>query len=266
MRLAILTLAALLVPVAAVAQIYATPTEPPRTTDPAALKRSIVRREIHERFQRGLAAEARGDWSAAVPEFRRAVALEPAEPQGSTALYDLALAEAHLHHDREAMRLFEAALARDPGFAAAAANVVGVALDAGDVARARAAAERFVRIAPAGALALYDAGLTALRAGDYGAARESFRALIAADSKYAVAHYDLGLAEVRREQLDAALGEFQAALNLSPHYARARFALASVLLRLGRRDEARGELERCAKDAVDPSLQAIATDLRAQIK
>ncbi|MDB5072163.1 MAG: Flp pilus assembly protein TadD [Candidatus Eremiobacteraeota bacterium] len=247
------------------AQTYSRPTAAPRTTDAKALAAQAHEREIHERFNRGVAAEERADWSAAATEFRRVVALDPAEPRGSTARYDLALAEIHLGHDNAAAGLLDEALHRDPGFAAAAANLVALHLQRGNVAAARAAADRFIAVAPDSALARYDRGLAALRAGDLTTARADFRALIGKDATYAVAHYDLALVELRAGRDDAARAELEQALTLSPGYARARFALGTVLMRGGRRADARLAFDRCARDAADPALRALAIDLRDKL-
>ncbi|HEY4442230.1 MAG TPA: tetratricopeptide repeat protein [Candidatus Elarobacter sp.] len=261
--------ASLLVLVAATAgasaQSYTTPTAPPRTTDPAALAARARDREIHERFARGVAAEGRDDWAAAVPEFQRLIAIDLPEPKGSTARYDLAIADAHLGRDQAAVSLLNEALHRDPGFAAAAATLVAIQLRLGDLLAARAAADRFMAIAPNAALARYSRGLAALRGGDLATARGDFRALLDADPSYAVAHYDLGLVELRDGHDDAAQTELERALTLSPSYARARFALGTVLLRGGKRADARVAFDRCARDAEDPALRALAIDLRDKL-
>lgn len=247
------------------AQTYARPSAAPRTTDRNALVTQAREREIHERFMRGVGLEERGDWNGAEAEFQRLLVLDPAEPKGSTVRYDLALAEAHLGRDDVAARLLEDALHRDPRFAAAAANLVAIQLRRGDLTAARAAADRFVATAPGAALARYARGLTALRAGDLPTARADFRALIDADPAYAVAHYDLALIELRAGRDDTARTELETALMLSPAYARARFALGTVLMRDGRRADARIAFDRCARDAEDPVLRALAIDLRDRL-
>ena len=52
---------------------------------------------------------------------------------------------------------------------------------------------------------------------------------------------------------------------LAPGYARARFALGTVLLRAGQRTEARLTFDRCARDASDPELRALAIEVRDQL-
>ncbi|HTJ26614.1 MAG TPA: tetratricopeptide repeat protein [Candidatus Limnocylindria bacterium] len=267
MRRALLTLVVTCCAMTAVAraELYPHASPPPRTTDPAALADQARAREIHERFARGIAAQEAGDWAGAEPEFRRIIVLDPPEPRGSTARYDLALSEAQLGRYASAAELLTDALRRDPHFAAAAANLVTVELQRGDVAAARAAADRFAAIAPEAALAHYGRGLAALRAGDLATARADFRALADTNPAYAVAHYDLALVELRAGHDDAALAELTRALALSPGYARARFALGTVLLRDGRRDDARVAFDRCAHDAADPALRALAIDLRDKL-
>ncbi len=251
--------------VAAPAQTYSGTTPQPRSTDPGALVARARAREVHERFLRGVAAEERGDWNSAAQEFERVVALDPPEPKGSSARYDLALAQTHLGRDDAAVALLEEALHRDPRFAAAAANLVAVELRRGDLGGARRAADRYLALAPGAVLARYGRGLAALRAGDLAAAREDFRALIDADPSYATAHYDLAVVELRAGRDDAARAELEHALALAPNYARASFALGTVLVRAGRRADARVAFDRCARDADDPALRALAIDLRDRL-
>ena len=80
-----------------------------------------------------------------------------------------------------------------------------------------------------------------------------------------MAHYDLALVELRAGRDDAARAELDRALALSPGYARARFALGTVLMRGGLRADARVAFDRCARDAADPALRALAIDLRDRL-
>src|SRR5579862_2308274 len=123
MRVALLVaLLAGLATAVALSQSYPMQTPVPRTTSAPALRAMAIAREIEERFRLGLDAEARSDWKAAVPEFERIVALRPAEPKGSTALYDLSIAYSHLARYDDAARALGGALQLDPEFLAAMAN------------------------------------------------------------------------------------------------------------------------------------------------
>jgi tetratricopeptide (TPR) repeat protein len=262
--LAALVLAASAAP--ALAQSYGTQAPIARTTSAPSLHEDAVQREIVERFHLGLAALDARRFPAAAAEFSRILALHPAEPQGSTAAYDLGIAQANEGALRDASRSFSLALARDPGFLAAMANAIAVDLQRGDLADARAVADRFVAVAPDSARALYSRGLVALRTNDLPTARADFSRLLRNDPQYAVAHYDMGLIDERQSRFGAALAEFTLALTLAPSYARARFAVGTILLRRGDRDGARTAFERAARDASDdPPLRDLAVEMRDAI-
>jgi tetratricopeptide (TPR) repeat protein len=247
-------------------QTYPLQSPVPRTTSQPALRDLARAREIEERFGIGLDAEARGDWNAAIAEFERILALDPPEPKGSTAHYDLAIAYANLTRYDDAARELHAAIALDPEFLAAMANLVSVDLARGDMRDARAIADRFVALAPDSARALYSRGIVALHVGDAQAARADFGKLLQANPAYAVAHYDLALAEVNLTHYAAAERELRTALSLVPTYARARFTLGVVLLREGMRPQARDAFAQAWHDASgDPALQNIAAAMRDSI-
>lgn len=263
---ALATLATLLLTPVAIAQTYPSMTPVPRTTSAPALRALATQREVEERFRFGLDDLAGHDWKGAADEFTRIVALNPPEPKGSTARYDLAIADANLERYDDAAHQLRDAIALDPGFLAAMANLVSIDIQRGDTREARSIADRFLGLAPDSARALYARGIVALRAGDSATAREDFGKLLQANPSYAVAHYDLALAEERLGHLDSAERELRAALSLSPTYARAEFALGAVLLRQGRRSEARDAFVRTLHDAAgDPALQNIAAAMRDSI-
>lgn len=247
------------------AQVYA-PQPAPVTTALPALRAQAAAREIHERFRLGIDALQRHDYARAIPEFARIVALHPAEPQTSTAYYDLAIAQAAAGDADGAAAALRAALVLDPVFLAAMANLVAVDLRRGDLREARAIADRFVAAAPDSARALYSRGLVALRANDLATARDDFGRLMRNDPQYALAHYDLGVAEARDGDYAAAQREFTTAVSLEPTYALARFALGTVLLRRGDRAGARVAFDRAAHDAQnDATLYALAMRMRDAI-
>jgi len=252
-------------PLVARAQSYPGAAPIPRTTDPATLHRLATQREIVERIRIGFRAETNGQWAAAAAEFVRVIALDPPEPQGSTAYYDLGNALAAQSDYADAATAFERAIARDPGFLAARANLVTVYLLAGNVPAARAAADAFLAIAPDSARALYARGITALRSGDAPTALHDFRALSSADPSYAVAHYDIAIAEQQLGRYDDAERELRTAISLSTGYARARIALGAVLLHEGRKDEARVAFDDAAQSTQDAALRTLATSLRDAI-
>jgi Flp pilus assembly protein TadD len=260
-----LALAALLPTAPALSQNY--PSQPlPTTTALPALRSQASAREVHERFRIGIDALERRDYARAEPEFGRIVSIRPPEPQTSTASYDLAIAQAGLGKNDEAAASLRAAIALDPGFLAAMANLVAVDLRRGDLREARSVADRFVAAAPDSARALYSRGLVALRANDIATAKDDFSRLLRNDPQYALAHYDLGVAEARNGDYAAAERDFETSLRLAPAYALARFALGTILLRQGDRVAARSAFDRAARDAQsNASLYELAVQMRDAI-
>jgi tetratricopeptide (TPR) repeat protein len=253
-------------PSIALAQPYPGITPIPRTTDPATLHAIANRREILERIRIGVRDEMGSRWGDAASEFERVIALSPAEPQASTAYYDLGIARAGLSDYATAATAFEGAIARDPGFLAARANLVTVDLLGGDLAGARTAADAFVAAAPDSARALYARGIVALRAGDAATALRDFQALSSNDPAYAVAHYDIAIAEQQLGRFDDAERELRSAIALSPGYTRARIGLGAVLLHEGKKDEARVAFDAAAQSTRDATLRNLATSLRDAIE
>ena len=250
----------------ALSQTYPMRTPIPRTTSVPALRSLAIDREIEERFRIGLDDEAHGNWKGAAAEFERIVALDPDEPKGSTARYDLAIAYANLGRNDDAATQLRAAIARDPGFLAAMANLIAVEIARGDLRAARQVADRYLALDPESARALYSRGIVALRSGDAATARADFGKLLHSNPTYAIAHYNLALAEERLQRYDAAERELRTALALAPTYARAQFALGVVLLREGRRRDARDAFSQASRDAgADPALQNIAAAMRDSI-
>lgn len=250
----------------AAAQTYGTGTPPPRTMDVHALRALAQSREIHERFVIGLDAQRRGAWAASAPEFERIITLHPGEPQLSTANYDLGIAYAHLGRLDDAARAFRGAIAGDPQFLAAMANLISVDLARADLREARTVADRFIALAPDSARAMYSRGIVALRQGDTAAARESFGRLLQSNPQYALAHYDLAIAQTRQRRYAAAEQELRIALDLAPSYGRARFALGAVLLREGKRSQARAAFAAVARDPDgDAALRNLAVAMRDAI-
>lgn len=238
----------------------------PRTTDAAKLVEFAQRREISERIELGFREEVRGDWKAAAAELTRVLTLNPREPQGSTAHYDLALAQAHLGLLDAAVLSFRDAIALDPGFMAARVNLIAVELTRNDLPAARRAADDLLKRDPDSARGLYERGLIALQAGDASAALQDFGHLLRVDPSYATARYDLALAEMKLNRYDDAERDLRDALAIAPAFARARFALGALFLRTGKRDQARIAFELVAQSAQDPSLRELATSLSDTLK
>lgn len=229
-----------------------------RSTAAPVLRAAAERREIHERFLIGIQALQSREYGHAAAEFKRILSLHPAEPQGSTAHYNLALAYAGSRRLDAAGRELQDAITLDPQFLAAFANLVAIDIMRGDLAGARTVAQRFLLIAPDSARALYARGFVALRTNDAKVAAQDFGKLLQSNPSYALGHYNLGLAEIQLQRYDIAERELQASLTLAPDFARARFALGTVLLKQGRRSEARVAFSQVLQSSNDISLRNLA--------
>ena len=253
-------------PAYAGAQPYPGVTPVPRTTDPGKLRSYASAREASERIKLAFAEESRSDWGPAGAELERVIALHLGEPQGSTAYYDLGIAQAQLQQFDAAVISFGKAIDLDPGFLAARTNLVTVQLLRGDLAAARKSADAFVALAPDSARGLYQRGIVALRTGDAATALSDFERLLGSNPGYALGHYDLAIAEIKSGQLAEAERELRTAIGLAPSYARARLALGAVLLRQNRRAEAKTAFDAAARVAQDVALRELAASLRDAIK
>jgi Flp pilus assembly protein TadD len=256
----------LLAPLAAGAQDYPQPQPQPRTTDAATLLDLARAREVRERIEFGFRRELKGDWKGAAAEFARVLTLAPKEPQGSTTRYDLGVAQAHLGQLDAAAASFRAAIALDPDFFAARANLIAVQLLRNDLPAARKAADELLARNDKSARGLYERGLVALKSGDAATAVHDFGVLLELNPSYATARYDLALAEMKLERFPDAERDLRASLEVAPQFARARFALGAVLLRTGKRAEARLAFEAAAQSAQDPSLRELAGSMRDSLK
>ena len=247
----VLLLAALLAQLMATAgpaQTYSPSTPVPRTTSVPALRAFASAREVEERFKIGLDAESRGDWKAAVAEFDRIVATEPARAERLDRRTTISRSPMRTCNATTMPRARCAPRSHlDPGFLAAMANLIAVDLARGDLREARTH-RRSLRRARSrfGARALLARYRRASgRRRDDGARR--FRQ--AAASQSVLCRRALRSRTRGRAAGPVRSGRTRAAQRaaLAPAYARARFALGVVLLREG--EHARGAQRLCTRDA-----------------
>jgi tetratricopeptide (TPR) repeat protein len=261
----IMLLAVVVEPVALAAQTYSEVQPVLPTTNRVLLNRLALEREIHERFRIGFDRELHGHWKEAAAEFTRIISLHPREPQGSTAWYDLGLAQAQMGAYDAASASFNAAINLDDGFIAARANLVSVDLLRNNLSSAWRDADELIARVPASSRALYEHGIVALDNGDAQSALRDFGVLLRREPSYAIGRYDFALAEISVGRLDDAERELRSALTLVPTFARARFALGAVLLRQGKRDQARTAFDQAARDANDLTLRNLAASMKQSI-
>ena len=155
-----------------------------------------------------------------------------------------------------------AALARDPSFAQAHANLIGLY---GRVRNWEKAAEHYravVKLAVNVSDAHYDYGVLLGLQEQWEAAAEAYQQALALNPQHAQARNNLGQILERQRKPDEAAVEYQRAVDSQPTLRIARFNLGRMLIAIGRHDEAIRELAKLTepRDAEAPRyLFALAT-------
>lgn len=161
-----------------------------------------------------------------------------------------------------AIAVHVAALARDPSFAQAHANLIGLY---GRVRNWEKAAEHYravVKLAVNVSDAHYDYGVLLGLQEQWDAAAEAYRQALALNPQHAQARNNLGQILERQKKPDEAFAEYQRAVDSQPTLRIARFNLGRMLIAKGRDDAAIVELAKLAepRDAEAPRyLFALAT-------
>ena len=155
-----------------------------------------------------------------------------------------------------------AALALEPSFAQAHANLIGLY---GRVRNWQKAGEHYRAVMKLGVNvsdAHYDYGVLLGMQEKWDAAADAYRLALALNPQHAQAHNNLGQILERQKNLDEAAAEYQRAVDSQPTLRVARFNLGRMLIALGQHERAIAELEKLTepRDAEAPRyLFALAT-------
>lgn len=171
----------------------------------------------------------------------------PTADQDAFQLYNRSLASVD---SAERVKLLEAALGRDPGFAQAAHLLADAYVESGKPERAVPVYRRILDADPLDYRACYNLGLLVFDQGDYAGSRELARRCLAMKPGDPDAAYQLGLAgefNAAGERygagcdLEAALASYQAAASMDPRHAESRLAggMLSAILAQAEPDAAR---------------------------
>jgi Tfp pilus assembly protein PilF len=179
------------------------------------------------RLRQAQAMELAGKPDAAAEIYRQVLVSEPAQ-------MDALLRSARLEGMRGnlplARRRLEAALLRDPGLAAAHADLGNVLQLSGDTQGARHAYETALAIEPARAVTWNNLGLTLLKAGELEAAADAFAAALHHAPLFGEALRNLVSVSAKLERHGEMRDLLQAMLAEHPHNADAHAALGFVEL------------------------------------
>lgn len=143
----------------------------------------------------------------------------------------------------EAVREFEAALARAPSYGIARLNLGIAQYYAGDTPRSAATLEQVLAVRRGDPHAHYVLGLLREYAAQHEAAVGHFRTVTEHDRTDPDAWYHLGFNLARLGRHGEAIGAYRRAATITPYQKRVRYALFMALTRDGRKVEAQAELE-----------------------
>jgi tetratricopeptide (TPR) repeat protein len=137
-----------------------------------------------------------------------------------------------------AIAAHEAALERDPAFAQAHANLIGLYGRARNWARAEEHYRATVALGFSLSQAHYDYAVLLGLQEKWDLAEEAYRRAIAVNPLHAEAHNNLGQLLERRQAFEAAAAEYEQAAEAQPVFRLARFNFGRMLLGLGRPQQA----------------------------
>jgi tetratricopeptide (TPR) repeat protein len=138
------------------------------------------------------------------------------------------------------------------------------ALQVGDVAKARSAFAKVIRLDSSSAVAKNGLGLVEKGEGKLADAARHYLEAIRLDPNNAEAHNNLALLYDQQGKADRAIVEYTTALSLRPNYPEAHLNYAIALERLGRTADAKMEYEKFLAD-VPPALRGVKEQVRSRI-
>jgi len=161
-----------------------------------------------------------------------------------------------------AIAAHEAALERDPNFAQAHANLIGLYGRQRNWAKAEEHYRATVALGFSLGDAHYDYAVVLTMQQKWDSAEQTYRQAIAVNPLHAQAHNNLAQLMERRQAFEDAAREYERAVDADPAFRVARFNLARMLMALGRLDRAIAELDKLREpvdQATPPYLFALAT-------
>jgi predicted CXXCH cytochrome family protein len=147
--------------------------------------------------------------------------------------YELGSAYAAAGKVDEAVRWFEDAVRRRPGYGAALAKLAATLTSAGRFARAAEAGERAIAVQPANTIVLTNLGNAYLQLGRTDRARTTLDQAVKINSDLPEAQNLLGLAVLRKGDRAGAESRFREAILSQPEFAEAHNNLANLLAESG---------------------------------
>ncbi|MGO9433927.1 MAG: tetratricopeptide repeat protein [Terracidiphilus sp.] len=217
--------------------------------------------DFYKQFDLAADLSNKGDYAAAIPEWQKALALEPDDvrshfvygetllrvnrlddgieelraatrlnPDFAEAHNNLGVALGRAGRNDESVKELRLALQINPDYAEAHNNLGLTLLVKGQNAEAESEFRSSLRIDPGQTGTSINLGHALIAEGKVDEAIAEYRSIIEADPQNAAAHNGLGMAMVLHEQLDVAAEEFGRAAELAPGNAEVEASLGHVLL------------------------------------
>lgn len=168
---------------------------------------------------------------AGIPQL--AAALDKYRPETAEFYFELAEAYAHIGQFDEAIRRYEEAVNRKPGFRAAWVGLGTTLSKSGQDDRAAEALRQALEPDAKDASILNDLGLILLRQGKLNEAEARFRRAVESDPDFPEAHSNLGGVLSQIGDRAGAEQSYRNAIRLKPDYAAAHDNLATLLIARG---------------------------------
>ena len=174
----------------------------------------------------------RHEYSRAIDQYRRALALKP---DYDLVVINMANAYRAMGRDREAMVGYRRFMELDPKNAQIRYEAAQILIDNGSLDEADAQLKRALELEPKLAAARNALGVVALKRGDAVRAEREIRAAIAERSDVRLAHFNLALLAEEQRDYPRAIAEYKKEIELHPTSYKAEFNLAQLYEHLGDR-------------------------------
>ena len=183
----------------------------------------------------GLLYHEQGRREEAAGEYRKAVQIDPEDPEGYNNLGTLLKEEGR---PEEAEAQFRKAIEADPDFAGSYNNLALIAMDRQDYDVAEPLLQEALEKSPKDPVIYNNRGNLFFHLGKLPDAEADFRRALALRSDYAEPHNGIGSIIGRRGDRPGEMREYRKALEIRPRYLDARLNLARVLVATGDFSEA----------------------------
>jgi len=180
---------------------------------------------VHNNFGQTLAHA--GKTQEAIAEYRKSISFKPNYPEAQN---NLGIALAMAGHPNEALDHYKAALDANPGYVEAHNNMGRVLQEQGRLNEAIEQYQQALAINPNYAEAHNNLGFALAATGKLDDAMAEYQRAIEDEPKYAHAYNNLGLAMAMQGKMDEAITNFGKAVELDPAYAGAEANLGKGLL------------------------------------